>query len=113
MALMFKHGVAIEKLTPQLVLGLAVAGGVWEANGFPVCRVTSIYDGAHGVRGKHPEGNAADLGTRELDEVGKSHTDVVQMLVRDLSTALPEGFDVLAEDIGGAHEHIHMEYDPK
>lgn len=111
--LMFKQGVRVEKLTPQCVLAMMVADGLWGDYGAAHCVVTSVRDGRHGAAGKHPDGDAFDLRTKTISEAGKERRVLLQELRTELSARLPEGYDVIAEAIGSDNEHIHVEYDPK
>jgi len=51
----------------------------------------------------HAKGQAADIRTRDIDDVHKK-----ALYARCLATLFPLGFDVILEA-----DHMHIEYDPK
>ena len=100
-----KAGVSPAGLTPQLLLGLLIAEGVYRRAGWDL-RVTSLADGEHAgrpVRGDdqdpHYVGKAADLGIKEIPEAQWPG------LVDSLKLALGAEFVVLLEK-----NHIHCQW---
>jgi len=100
MRISIKKGVRIRAMQPSCVLGIILAGGVYEAYGMPEMVVTSICEGHHKRGSAHYTGNAFDL---RIWGVGAP-----EELVRNLKSVLEEEFDVVLEK-----DHIHIEYDPK
>lgn len=97
-----KQGVRIDKLQPQIVLGLITLNDIWERYGYGPCTVTSCCDGDHQPNSLHYVGRAVDIRTRYL------HPDDQKYIVSQIKSALGDNFDVVLED-----DHIHLEYDPK
>lgn len=111
MALEIKNGVRMKGLTPQLVIGIVVAEGVFSHYGRD-CVVTSLNDSEHMKGSKHYEGNGVDFRVRHLDgndsDLKSDDLAMAKLIVSDLKDSLGQDFDVLLEG-----NHIHMEYDPK
>ena len=105
MRVCLKHGIQIDKLTPQGVLILIVVAGVYDELGLN-CTVTSGNDPGHMDSSKHYEGNALDFRTRDIQPVVASK---IPGLCR---IALGPDFDVVYENKDGV-THLHVEYDPK
>ncbi len=103
MSLRLKPDAKARVLSPQCLLAMVVAEGIWRDADFGDCTITSISDGQHSRKSKHWLGNAFDVRTRELPEAAS--IDGVAYLLRQ---ALPEDYDVVVES-----DHIHVEYDPK
>lgn len=93
---------------PQIWAAIALADQVWAAHGAPDLVVTSLVDGRHALTSLHYAGAAVDLRTRNLpSDVDK------RAAVEDLGDRLGRHFDVLLEGLGRAHEHCHVEYQPR
>jgi len=103
--LFIKPGVKIDKLTPQMVLGIMIVERVYASHSAN-CTITSIDDGKHGVGTKHGKGCAVDFRT-------KDYKGDKLVLLALLKAALGKNFDVVLEEEGKDNEHIHVEYDPK
>jgi hypothetical protein len=103
-----KPEVKVTNLTPQILLALVVAEGLYRAY-IPYnyhITVTSCDDGDHGEDTWHGEGRAVDIRTKDLPaSVNK------KQLTQAIKDALP-GYDVLFEYEGTENEHIHIEWDP-
>lgn len=92
----------LEGMSPQTVLGIVVATGVYASLGYD-CIVTSVNDGRHMDGSLHYVGDAFDLRTRHVE------SDCLKELITErLKAALGSGYDVVLEG-----DHIHVEYDPK
>lgn len=111
--LAFKEGVLLQRKTgdkvygisPEIVLALQIAEGVWEENGVHTLVVTSLLDGTHSEKSLHYVGKAVDLRTKG--------TGLTRRLVEALRKALPLGYDLVLEDENGGNEHCHVEWDFK
>ena len=99
--LSLKSCVTMDKLQPQIVLGLIAIHSIFEAHGYDVT-ITSLSDGVHQSGSLHYSGCAVDLRIKPIRE-----SDVT-FLLRDIRFALGANFDVVLEV-----DHIHVEYDPK
>lgn len=99
--LSIKPGVHMDKLQPQIVLGLIAIYSIFERHGYDVT-ITSISDGNHSLNSLHYVGSAVDL---RIKSVGTSD---VELLVSDIRRSLGANYDVVLEV-----DHIHVEYDPK
>lgn len=97
-----KEGVSLRKLTPQGCLLAVVMDQTYQANGVPVCVITSGDDGAHKRQSKHYEGKALDFRTRDFTA---AKADKIRA---EAQAALGPDFDIIVES-----DHIHAEYDPK
>lgn len=99
-------GFRTETLSPEILLAIIVAQGVWERSGVRDLTITSLLDGEHSVNSLHYRGKAVDLRTKG--------TGLSRRLFEALRAALPASlYDVILEDKDGVNEHIHVEYDPK
>ena len=98
-----KRGINTQSITPELLLALVVADGVWAKHGQNLV-ITSLNDSRHSRTSLHYAGQAADLRTRYFD-------DGIKMRVADdLRDAMGDNknYDIVVES-----DHIHMEYQPK
>ena len=109
--MIFKHGVKLQGMGPEIVMGALVADTVWKEHGRPEgVTITSIVDGKHSKRSLHyvgnskvnKFGNAIDLRTRYFNR------DKQIEITADLKSKLTDEFDVVLEK-----DHIHLEFDPK
>jgi hypothetical protein len=113
-----KAGVRLGLLQPQIVLALQVAEKIFDRYYVDLV-ITSCNDGRHMEGSKHYTGCAVDLRTKHIDGehtlavFGVSGGEVKQKILRQLKRALGMDFDILLEGLGTAHEHIHLEWDPK
>lgn len=98
-----KDGVKLDKLQPQIVLGLISIHAIWDRYtlGFPLT-ITSGSEGTHKAGSLHYVGRAVDIRTSCLSE------PQLKPLVTLFRNALGNDFDVILEV-----DHIHIEYDPK
>lgn len=97
--------VLLYDAVPELLEGLAGAARVFGRAGLPVI-VTSLNDGRHRNGSFHYSGRAADLRSKHVARDQKGP------MLEALRAELGERFDVLLEDVGGANEHFHLEFDP-
>lgn len=100
--LTLKQGVRLDKLQPQIVLGLLALNQIWERYGYGPCVVTSGSEGVHKAGSLHYSGRAVDIRTRHV------HPDDLTYIISQARNALGMDFDVVLEV-----DHIHLEYDPK
>jgi len=101
-----KLGVKLVDLSSQIVLAaVIVQDAYFKRDPLCSCTITSGNDSKHGDASLHSKGRALDFRTHDY------HGDV-EKLVQDIRDALGENFDVVLEDLNGANEHIHVEYDP-
>ena len=100
--MLLKQGVNPEGVCPQIWYAIGVVQRVYASWGEQLV-ITSLRDGTHGPRSKHPKGEAADYRTRDLDP---SETTSIFHAIKSLLD--PLGFDAVLED-----DHIHQEWDPK
>jgi len=101
MTISLKVGVKMEKLQPQLVLGLLVISSIYKDYGYDLT-ITSLSDGVHSPNSLHRVGCAVDLRTRCVGSA-----DILS-LVSSIRRALGSDFDVVLEA-----DHLHVEYQPK
>ena len=101
-----KPGVKLKDLQPQTVLAIQIAEGFYEKYGTTLLTVTSGSDGAHKTGSLHYTGCAVDLRIHDVAKANRAK------LVRDLSVALGENYDVIWEGRDTLNEHLHIEYDP-
>lgn len=100
MAIRFKSGVSLEKLTPQLTLALVMTQEVldWYRSDLTV---TSLDDGKHSTVTLHGKGRAFDF------RIWDVHEAVREDMVVALRERLGREFDVVLEP-----DHCHVEWDP-
>lgn len=99
--ILLKPGVKLDKLSPQLLLGLIIALPVFSAYASPLY-ITSIDDGKHGKNTLHGLGYAADLRIWYLRAEDRPR------VVQEMRSRMGPDFDIVLEP-----DHIHVEYDPK
>lgn len=99
MAVTLKPGVRVFAMTPQIVLAVLVAEGIWNEDGEDMV-ITSVSEGRHGHTSLHYIGAAVDLRTRDISGVNNK--------TEKLALALGEDYDVVQEDT-----HIHIEFQPR
>ena len=122
MSLHFKPGVNWERMSPQIVLALAVASECYGEVGED-CLVTCIQRGEDFSKdGYHAMGYAADLSVKRYRGGELIPDPVMDRIVSALQARLgrPGGgqFDVVDErqphsSAGWTGPHIHIEFDPK
>ena len=122
--MIFKAGIDVMGIRPELVLVLVVVDGVYRARGLEL-RITSVTEGKHGTASLHYAGQAADCGTKEHGPREEDFADRVgwvterEAFLVDLFGAIDKALgytpdvDVSPENAGGAQEHIHVEVQPK
>ncbi len=111
-----KAGVRLDNLSPQIVLALMIADGVWEDQwddlvGDPLrvaLVVTSINDGKHSRTSLHNIGHACDLRTKTL-----ASNAAKRWFAAEVKRRVGVEFDVILEKLGTVNEHLHVEYQPK
>lgn len=96
-----KIGVMLRGLTPQTLLAIQVAEGVYADFGHETI-VTSVCDGVHSRGSLHYVGLAVDFRTRHL-AAGDNFK-----VAGELKDRLGLEFDVVLE-----RDHIHVEYQPE
>lgn len=95
--MLVKDGVSFVGVSPELVMALVVADGVYASFGETLV-VTSVTDGVHGKVSYHPFGYAGDVRLPvEADAAA---------VVAALRKSLGSPFDVVLEAT-----HIHIEFD--
>ncbi len=103
-----KEGVSLVGMQPQLSAVWQVAEGIWADEGAPELVVTSVNDGQHSTTSLHWAGAAVDLRTKNLP------SDAAKRRAKDrLKAVLGRDFDVILEKLGQAHEHVHVEWQPR
>ena len=100
--MIFKEGVKIKGIKPELLAGLIVADGIWKQFG-EVLVVTSVVDSKHIEDSLHPSGYGGDLRTHYFPSA-----TTIKFAAQLLRDALTDEFDVVVEP-----DHIHIEFDPK
>ena len=99
--MIFKKGVKVKGIKPELNIGLIVADGVWKRYG-KVLVVTSVVDSKHGEGSLHPTGYGGDLRTRYFNPI------LIEVVAEELRESLTDEYDVVIE-----RNHIPLEYDAK
>ncbi len=102
MSLRTKHGVSINGIKPEMVMGINIAHSYFLSRGIREMVVTSVMDGKHGPGSLHYVGYAADLRTWAIE------SDNLAEFTQGLAEELGEEFDVVLEK-----DHIHVEFQPK
>lgn len=99
MALKVKSGVQ-----PRI---LVMAAALANAAGDRTVTITAGSDGRHMVGSKHYTLAALDVRSKSFpSKVAK------QAFMRDVLARLGDGYQMLLEAEGKAHEHFHLEWDP-
>jgi hypothetical protein len=106
MSLLFKEGVQMKWLVPQMLLAVEVVQDEFKQQGLDTV-ITSITDGVHKQNSLHYIGRALDFRTKHAAGIMKG---VAARIAKRLH---PLGFDVLFEHVGEENEHLHVEWDPK
>lgn len=103
-----KPGVDLRGLQPQMAIAYTIACEIYARHGSTgMCVITSASDGVHGPNSLHYKGLALDLRTNNIIDA------FLPVIVRELTAALGEQFDVVFEDSHGPNQHVHIEFDPK
>ena len=106
--LIFKPGVKIGNISPQLIIGINIAEDVYTHHNLD-CVITSVGDYRHSaVYSEHYQGNAADIRTKNIKDP-ESKQLIKNMIIKHL----PLGFVLLFENEGTIHEHFHLAWRPK
>lgn len=90
----------------SLTIAAAIANAGMEL-GLPDMVITTGRNGVHMTGSKHYTDDALDFRTKHL--TAPQRAALVGVLRRRLGPA----YDVILEDVGGANEHGHCEFDPK
>ncbi len=101
MSVTLKAGVQLRGMTPQILLVIMVAEGVYGEHDYPLV-VTSVCDGKHSWNSLHYVGMAIDFRTRHL-----AAGDNLK-ITGELKACLGLEFDVVLET-----DHIHVEWQPE
>ena len=112
-SLVLKDGVKLYDLSPQIVLAVMVAHGLWVDKTTADLVITSANDSGmkHRERTLHAIGHAIDLRTKNLHSSAAAKQDFAALLWQRLG-GKSGSFDVVLEGVGMEHEHIHLEYQP-
>ncbi len=105
--LSLKPNVRLDKLTPQMVVGLMIAWSIYSGFGYDLT-VTSGEDGTHSDLSKHYQGDALDLRTKHVP------ADKLALILATMKAACDNQYDVVLEGAdtpGSTGQHIHLEYD--
>tara|TARA_R110000782_G_scaffold218156_1_gene305533 strand:+ start:517 stop:840 length:324 start_codon:yes stop_codon:yes gene_type:complete len=102
MPLRMKHGVSMNGIKPEMVMGINLALGYFDSMGIRDMVVTSIVDGKHSYGSLHYVGYAADI------RIWAIESDGLAEFTEGLAEELGEEFDVTLEK-----DHIHIEFQPK
>ena len=106
--LIFKNGVKIGNISPQLNTGIMVAKDVYAHYNLD-CVITSVGDYRHSaVYSEHYQGNAADIRTKNIKD-----SESKQLIKNMITKHLPLGFVLLFENEGTIREHFHLAWRPK
>ncbi len=92
---------SIAGLRPEIVLGIAVASGVFNSFGYRLI-ITEGTGGMHGVGSLHYVGLAVDIRRRHIPDAN------IPDIILKLKECLGDEFDVVPHNT-----HIHIEYQPK
>ena len=106
--LRLKAGVKLQHLQPPLAMAVTGTCVPIFAEYAVDCVVTSCNDGRHSATSLHYSGCAVDLRTKHL--TSDHDKKVVQATIKEY---LGRDFDVLLEHLGGAQEHLHLEWQPR
>jgi len=99
------RGITLDTIIAlSAIYDLPVVGILW---------ITEVvaHDG-HSEGSEHYEGDAIDFVIQRDGDVLTAQNKKAVQLLRN-GNKLPQGYDVIHEDIGGENEHVHVEYDPK
>ena len=108
--LRLKEGVQLHDLSPQIVVAMTVAADLYHKLGED-CIVTSCNDGNHRMNSLHAIGHACDLRVHNLHMQHQEIRDFA-LEIQDYLGGVGGSFDVIAENLGTAQAHIHIEYQP-
>jgi hypothetical protein len=104
----FKLGVSLFGASPVIIGIFPTIDAVWQRIVMQGATITSVVDGVHGDKSKHPRGFAVDVRTRFDYTSTQWGGDTKEKLAEELRKDLPNGYDVVVEKT-----HIHIEYDPE
>ena len=99
--LMFKTGVRVTGIRPEILLAVVVAERVYEGLGAD-CMITACIDGKHMAGSLHYVGAAVDLRTQNL------HPGDADKVIARIKECVGADYDVILEV-----DHIHIEFQPK
>ena len=102
--MIFKNGVKINGVKPEIALALIACNEVFKDHGKEMV-VTSVMDGKHSPTSLHYVGFAFDL--RGSVDWGYTEAEL-ESIKKDLKEALTDEFDVVLEK-----DHFHIEFQPK
>lgn len=100
--LIFKKGVKVFGLQPEILWALDVAERVFSEWGHNNATVTSGRGDNHSRKSKHNSGHASDLRSRIFTAAQ------IPLVVEKMTMELGPDYDFIFEV-----NHFHMEYDPK
>lgn len=104
--LIFKDGVKLEGLQPQMLIALQVVEESFGKYTLDTI-VTSGSDGQHMLGSLHYLGRALDFRTHHAAGIMGGLFQMIN------NTLHPLGFDCVWESVGKPEEHLHVEYQPK
>lgn len=99
--MIFKKGVKVQGIRPELILAIIVADGVYASLGQELV-ITSLLDGTHSNTSLHYTGCGVDFRTRFFTQ------EEAEKARNDISARLTSDYDVILES-----NHIHLEYQPR
>ena len=108
--LLFKEGVDIRGIAPEIVLAMLVTSEVFAAIADVPAVVTCGREGKHSTGSRHYIGHAFDFRTKNI-----LNLSIKQRVVDEIRNRLAPlaDFDVFLEDLGQANEHGHVQFKPK
>ena len=99
--MIFKDGVEINGVKPEIALCLIVVDNIYRNFGFELV-VTAVTDGTHSAGSLHYVGYAIDTRTRDFSAIQKA------TIADTIRVSLTSEFDVVEES-----DHFHIEFQPK
>ena len=104
--IIFKEGVTIQGMRPEISIAITVLDRILERFGVDAV-ITSVVGFKHSKNSKHYFGCAFDGRSKELQPNDK------QTVLNELRAYLTEEFTVILEDLGGENEHFHCQFGKK
>ena len=103
-----KASADISNLSDKIYAIFSDIVSVWSNSNAPTPVITSGNDSTHGANSLHYSNEAIDLRANNIT------VDLANTLVSELKAAVGPDYDILFETFANpAHNHIHVEYDPK
>jgi len=104
--IIFKRGVTLQGVRPEIVLAIHVFDGCMARYGVDAY-ITSIVEGTHSKQSKHYFGCAFDGRSHDLTE------DQKDKVLEAMKLSLTYEFTVLLEKRGEENEHFHIQFGKK